>query len=150
MAVTLKLQQVLKINGFVIEGSPSIEQEITLATGQLLQVLDKVVPDDYGSEVLWTAGEGGMTAYTHGFLFSDQDVWVELKTDNATPEYVLLEVKANILTALPAKAGGDSVESLDAALLVDGTDYDDVARIEVQRNAADGVGDAIVDLFLFA
>jgi len=150
MAVTLKIRQALIVDGREVEGSTLTSQSISLSSGQQYTVEGKTIADDYGEDVLWATGDGGLDTFTHGFIKSDQDVFVELQTDNATPEYILLEVKANVLTPLPGKAGGDDTESIDGSDLVDGTDYDDVDQIRVQRNAADAQGDATVSLYLFA
>jgi hypothetical protein len=108
-----------------------------------------IVADNYGTVTLWTTTDGGLTTFTHGWIFSDQDVVVELRTDNVSPEYASIFVKANVLTAITAKTSGNTTETLDGAILVDGTDFDDVDRIEVQRDVADAIGDATVDLILF-
>jgi len=81
---------------------------------------------------------------------ASQELVVELETDNATPEFILIVVPANTLTPLPVRAGGDEVESIDGAALVSGTDYDEVVGVRVQRDASDGSGDAEVTLHLFA
>jgi len=146
---TLKLKQALIIDGKVVEGSEHTPTTITLANGGYHSAQDIVVADAFGTATLWTTLGGGLTTYTHGFIISNKDGKVELRTDNGTPEFVLLEVKAGVLTFLPGIVGGDTTESLDGAILVDGTDFDDVDRIEFQRDAAESSGDALVSLHLF-
>lgn len=150
MAIELKFVQALYVGDDLLIGSATSKQSITLSSGQSYVIQDKTIADNYGEDILWASGDGGLDNYTHGFIYSDQDLIVELKTDNGTPEYVLLEVKANVIASLPAIAGGNTTESIDGAVLVDGTDYDDVVQIRIQRDVADAVGDATVSLFLFA
>lgn len=150
MAIELKFVQALYVGDDLLIGSDTSKQSITLSSGQSYVIQDKTIADNYGEDILWASGDGGLDNYTHGFIYSDQDLIVELKTDNGTPEYVLLEVKANVIASLPAIAGGNTTESIDGAVLVDGTDYDDVVQIRIQRDVADAVGDATVSLFLFA
>lgn len=148
MAATLSIQQILKINGLAVEGSPAIEQDLDLTTGQVFQVLDKVISDNYGYDTLWSSGDGGLDTFTQGFLYSDQDLLVELVTTG--PTYCLLTLPANVLTPVPAACLGSTSESFGSGLLESGTDFFPTTGIKVQRNVADGVGDAAVDLFLFA
>lgn len=98
------------------------------------------------AQLLWTTGNGGITTFTRGLIVSDQDLYIELRTDNGTPEYALMKIEANQPFWFGAVAGGDTTESLDGAALVDGTDFDDIDRIEVQN---EGSTAANVDLFLF-
>ena len=98
------------------------------------------------SQVLWTTTNGGIVTFTRGLIISDQDLFVEFRTDNGSPEFVLMKIEANQPFWFGALAGGDTTESLDGAALVDGTDYDDIDRIEVQNEGATA---AIVDLYLF-
>lgn len=150
MAITLELRQALFIGDDEIIGDSLVNQSIALVTGQAFTVRDRIIADNYAEDVLWTTGEGGLTTFTHGYIHSDQDIWVQLRNDDTgTVEYVRLFVKANILTALPAKVAGNTVDAFDGAILVDNTDFADVDRIEVMRDVADAIGDAIVNLFLF-
>lgn len=147
MSLTAKLIQVLKINGLIVEGSLSTEQSLSLVSGQLCMVLDKTVADNAGTATLWATGDGGLASFSHGFVFSDQDLLLEVSTGE--PDYCLLEVKANVLTAVPAFILGSTSSVIGGSLLVAGTDYHAVEAVKAQRNVADGAGDATVDLFLF-
>ena len=149
MAIELKVRQALVVNGNVVVGDRLNDTTITLASGQQFCATDVTVADNYGTALLWTSGDGGMTSYSHGWVYSDKDVVIELRSDNGTAEFVLMFVEADVLTALPAEIGGDTTESLDGAILVDGTDHDTVDRVEVQNNVADAIGDASVSIFLF-
>ena len=150
MTVALKLRQALNVNENIILGAELTDQTVSLTSGKSAIVQDVTIADNYGTAILWTTGDNGFTTFTHGFILSDQDVWVELRNDDSgTPEFIVFEVKANILTAIPAKSGGGTSERLDGAALVDNTDYADVDRIEVQRDAAEAAGDANVSIALF-
>ena len=148
MAVTLKIRQALIVDGLVVEGDLEADVTITLTSGGYFRA-HKLLADNFTADIFWTKGEGGMDTFTHGFVFSNQDVVVELRTDKGTAEFVLLFIRANELTPLAVKVGGNTTESLDGLILVDGTDFDDVDRIEIQRDVADAVGDATVSLYLF-
>ena len=97
------------------------------------------------SQILWATGNG-VTTFLRGLVISDQDIVIELRTDNSTAEFVLLFIDANVPFWFTGLAGGNTTESLDGAVLVDGTDYDDVDRIEVQN---EGTSAATVSLYLF-
>lgn len=146
--MSLKLTFQADVNSLKI-GDKNVPIEITLAN-PVFSVENLTVADNFGTATPWTTGDGGLTTFSFGLILSNQDVWVELRNDDSgVPEFVQLFVKANVPTFLPAKVGGGTTERLDGAVLVDNTDYADVNRIEVQRDAADGVGDATVDLYLF-
>jgi hypothetical protein len=151
MAETLKVRQALEVSGDVMEGDLESSQSLSLTVGQVNAYRSNIVADDYGVETMWGSTGGGVTAYSYGYIYSSHEVWVELRSSHASPEYALIKVPANVLTALPSEIGAQaSAARLDGAALVDGTDYDAVDRIQVQRDAADGEGDATVSLYLFA
>lgn len=151
MAVTLEILQALKIDAKTTAGDVNDAQSITLTSGQSYVVQDKTVADDYGEDLLWASGDGGLDNFTYGFIYSDQAVWVQLKNDDTgEAEYIRLYVPANVLFALPAKCAGNTSDAFDGSALVDNTDYADTVQIEVSRDAADAAGDATVSLFLFA
>lgn len=151
MAVTLEVRQALIIDGRVVTGSKISNQSVTLTNGQAYVVESKTIADAYGEDALWASGDGGLDTFTNGWVYSDQDIVLQLRNDDtSTPEYALLFVRANELTAIPAKIGGGTADRLDGAALVDNADYADVDLIEVQRDAADGSGDAAVTLALFS
>jgi len=150
MSVTLKIRQALEVGGNVVLGNLDVSQSITLTDGQVFCVQGKVIADNYTEDSLWTAGEGGADTFTHGFILSDQDLWVQLRNDDTgAVEYVRIFVKANVLTFLPGKCAGNTTDALDGAILVDNTDYADVNKVEVQRDVANAIGDATVSLYLF-
>jgi len=136
------------------EDDPIISDRLTAKTftttnGVVLKVTGVTIADAFGEDVLWSKGDGGIDTFSHAFIFSTQELFVELRTDNGTPEYVLIRIPANVFAFLPGVAGGDTTESIDGADLTDGTDFDDVDQIRVQRDEADGEGDATVDLYIF-
>lgn len=147
MGDTVEIRQALYVNDEVVLGSKDTETTLS-SDAAVLAVRQKVVADNYGEDILWATGDGGLDTPSQAFILSDQAIYIELKTDNASPEYVLLLIPANIITAVPLKVGGDDTESIDGAVLVDATDYDDVVQIRVQRDAAEGAGDATVSLYL--
>ncbi len=130
-------------------GSLTTSNSITVTNGQIFRAENKTIADNFTADILWTTGEGGMNTFELGLIKSNVAVVMELRTDNSTAEFVLLNIPANVPVYFGAKVGGNTTESLDGAILVDGTDFDDVDRIEVQRDVADVTGDATVDLYLF-
>ncbi|KKL97415.1 hypothetical protein LCGC14_1834750 [marine sediment metagenome] len=150
MAVsTLDILQALIVDDKTEVGDSLVKQAITLTSGQVYCAKSVIVADNFTAVNLWTTLEGGMATYSHGFIHSNQDLIVEIRTDKGTAEFVLIKVPANVLAFLPGVLGGNTTESLDGAILVSGTDFDNADRIEVQRDVADAVGDASVSLYLF-
>lgn len=150
MAITLAVRQALIVDDKVVEGSLESNTSITLASGQSYVVQDKTIADDYGEDVLWATGDGGLDTFTHGFIISNQDIWVQLRNDDTgAAEYVRMYVPANVFTFIPAKIAGNATDAFDGAALEDNTDYADTDQIEVARDVADTTGDAVVSLFLF-
>jgi len=151
MAATLALRQALISSGLTVEGSLDTNQSITLTDSVAYSVQDKTIADDFGEDVLWATGDGGLDSYTHGFIYSDQDVWVQLKVTETDPdEFVLLFIPANILAFIPGEVAGTDSDAFGGSALAAGTDYGTVTLLEVMRDAADGAGDASVNLYLFA
>lgn len=151
MAETLKLRQAVEVSGLEVVGDRLVSRSTALTTGQHYAVQSKVIADNYGEDVLWAAGDGGLDTFTHGFIFSTHDVWVQLRNDDTgAAEYVRLFVPANVLAFLPPKIAGNTTDAFDGAVLVDNTDYADTDQIEVMRDAASGAGSAVVELHLFA
>lgn len=150
MAVTLKLRQAINVDGNVVEGNALVDQAITLTTGQQYAVEGKTIADNYGEDVLWATGDGGLDTFTHGFIKSDNPIWVQLRNDDTgAVEYVRMFIPANVLAFLPGKVAGNTTDAFDGAVLVDNTDYADVDQIQVMRDAAEAAGDATVSLYLF-
>jgi hypothetical protein len=143
---TIKVYHEVTVDDAALEGNRLISTTLSNITKVSYCVQDISVAATSTSQVLWTTGNAGITTFTRGLLITDQDLYLELRTDNGSPEYVLSLVEANVPYWFGAKAGGDSTESLDGATLVDGTDFDDVDRIEVQNEGATA---ATVSLYLF-
>jgi len=121
---------------------------LSVTSGEVFHV-KQTVADAYGNDVLWEDGAGGFDSFEVGLILSDQDIAVELRNDNGTADAVLVFVEANVpfyfRPELGAVAGSEAIDGSD---LVDDTDYHTVDQIAVQRNAADGEGDAAVELWL--
>lgn len=130
-------------------GSLTTAQTITLTSGHKFETI-KTIADNYGYDAIWTKGDGGLDTFEVALIYSDADVVLELKTDNATPEYILLKIQGGVWHILLTSddMGGDTVASIDGAVTVDGTDYDQIQEISAQRDVADAAGDAIVHLVL--
>ena len=132
-------------------GSLTTPVEVTLTDG-LVHETRAIVADDYGVETLWTKGDGNLDTFEFLWFLSDADVVLELRTDMAADEYILLPIKASVpfILAGDDAAGHDTATRLDGSALVEATDYAQVDRITVGRDAADAAGDATVHLVLGA
>lgn len=143
---TIKIHHEVTVDGVTLTGSRLVPTTLSDITAVPYAVQNISLAGSSTARTLWTTGNGGITTFTRGLLITDQDIWVELRNDNATAEYGLILVEANTPFWFGAELGADTTESLDGAVQVDGTDYDDVDRIEVQN---DGSTAATVSLYLF-
>ena len=132
-------------------GSKADSVDLTVG-GQVFDTGNVTIADNYGQDILWQSGNGGMDGFDYLLFISNADVWIEISnTTPATDERSLFFVPANALMALPSRNMGgfaSTTSRLDGAALVDGTDYGDITEIRVQRDAADLAGDATVRLVL--
>ena len=131
-------------------GSEAVRKDVAIAGDTLLRST-VTVADNYNLETLWTSGDGGVSTFTHALILSDNDILVELRTDNGTPEFSLIQVKANCPTYIGGfSASGTATALTDDTQSVEDTDFDSIDRIQAQRNVADAVGDATVTIVLLA
>ena len=106
-----------------------------------------VVEDGYGVQTLWSTGDGGFGTFVIGFIETDQDCIVELY-DSASGIAVARPLKAKV----PYYLHNSSMDAVAGDILTDGSESSlarEIERIKVQRNVADGEGDANVRLLLF-
>lgn len=153
MSVTLSITQ--KITATLADGtdldlgSLTTPETLTLTNGTIFRTTD-VVPDAFGEDVIWTAGEGGMDKFEVLLFKTDVDVWLEFRNEGLV-DYIPTKFAAgpwHILTS--DDIAGAATSAFDGAVLVDGTDYDQIDRIEAHRDEVDGQGDATVTLILLA
>ena len=142
---TVKVYHEVTVDGKTILGDRLTATTLSDVT-KLTAYLDISIAASNTSQILWETGNAGITTFTRGCIVSDQDIFVELRNDNASAEYALLLIEANAPVWFGAELGADTTESLDGSALVDGTDYDDVDRIEAQN---EGSTAASVQLLLF-
>lgn len=153
MSVTLELMQhftATLADGTKLEiGSKTTPLTLTLTTGVRYDTL-VTVADDYGSEVLWTTGGGGMDTFEVVLIYSNADVWIELRNEQATDEFALIFIQGGVWHLLSSDDMGACLTTtrIDGANLVDNTDYGQIDNITAVRNEADGQGDALVHLIL--
>lgn len=135
------------IDGVSLTGSSRLDlvtlSDITKVAYCVQDISLAVAP---AGQLIWTTANGGITTFTRGLVITDQDIYIEFRTDNATPEFILQLVEANSPFWFGAKMGGDTTESLDGVAQVDGTDFDDVDRIEIQNASTSA---ATVSVYLF-
>lgn len=137
-------------DGTVLEiGSKTTAQTLTLTGGTRYDTL-VVVADNYGAETLWTTGNGGMDTFEVALVYSDVDVWLNLRNEQATDEFALIQIQGGLWHILTTDnmGGYQTTTRIDGAVLVDNTDYGQVDQIVAHRDEADGQGDATVHLIL--
>lgn len=150
---TLYSSQLFKITtatGETLEiGAVDQKLELTLTNGLVFEAR-ATITDDYGKDVMWATGQGGLDTFEVMFLYSDADVWVEFQDDSGDPaDFMVRKFKAGIWHVLPGVHLGINDDTVfDGAVLVDNTDYDDVTQIEIMRNVDADQGDANVRLIL--
>lgn len=132
-------------------GSTTNPVEYTITGGYVFETRGQV-DDNYQDDVLWNSGEGGLDTFELLYFTSDADVFLELRTDMAADEYLIIEVKANVplILASDDMAGHDTAARFDGLVLVEDTDWAQCDQIAVQRNVADDAGDAIWHLVLMS
>lgn len=132
-------------------GSKTTPQTVTLTNGTVVEIVD-VIADNYGEDVLWTAGGGGLDSFEALMFYADEDVWLEFRTDlGAGAQYIVRKFSGGVWHLWTADDIASAAASvLDGAVLVDDTDYAQIDQIECHRDEADGQGDATVHLVLLA
>jgi hypothetical protein len=114
----------------------------TLTSAEMYETV-RTIPDNYGVATLWEDGDGGFTTYTSFWIESDKDVLLALSaTGEATSERIKISAGAPVYLAenvVPTAGFVNETETTMAS----------VDQITVQRNEADGEGDARVRLILF-
>lgn len=139
------------LGGVVKEyGHKTTPVEFTVTNGHVFEARAQV-DDNYLDEVIWQKGDGGFDTFELLYFKSDADVFLELRSDMGTDEFIVVEVKANIPLILTSDdiAGHDTATRFDDAVLVEDTDWAQCDQISVQRNVADDAGNALVHLVLF-
>ncbi len=68
------------------------------------RITNAATPNNYQSQVMWEAADAGIADFDFLFLESDKDVLVEFQSDNATPAYAVIKVKADIPLILSSDA----------------------------------------------
>lgn len=132
-------------------GNANVPSEFAV-TGQVYDTGSVGVSDGYGVKSLWSADGGGLASFQYLLFTSTHAVKLELV--NATPnpdERMLFEVPAGGIVLIPSAVMGgyaSNTSRLDGAALVDGTDFNNITEIRVQRDDADLTGDATVRLML--
>lgn len=138
--------------GYVVKelGSKTVPVSYDITNGHVHEVRAQC-DDDYLDEVLWTTGDGNFDTFELLWFVSDADVFLELRNTQATDEFILIEIKADVPLILTSDdiAGYDTATRFDDAALIEATDWDQCDQITVQRNVADAAGDATVHLALF-
>jgi hypothetical protein len=122
----------------VLGGQRDTPEEVPVA-GDRYDVAKSVANssgDNYNSQTLWQSGDGGLTSFDFLWFKSDADVLLELRNDNATDQFAVVEVKAGV----PFMLGGKGLLGNDDAtspLGADGsaTSTDDIDQITVKNNA---------------
>lgn len=143
---TVKITHEVSIGGVTVTNNANLTATtLSALTSFDFCVRDLSVAASNTSQVLWASGNG-VTSFTAGLLVSSQDLYLELRNSLGTPEYTLIEIKAGVPYWFGAHNGGGTTERADGSALTDGTDFENIDRIEVQN---EGSSAATVSLFLF-
>lgn len=154
MAVDVEITTHLKLTvGSTVKEYGNLTTPVTfsITNGHVFEVRAQC-DDNYLDEILWTTGDGNVDTFELLWFESDADVFLELRNTQATDEFILIEVKADVPLILTSDdiAGYQTSTRFDDAVLAEATDFDQVDQITVQNNAADAGGNATVHLVLFA
>jgi len=130
-------------------GDLATPKTLTLTNGTKFEIID-VIADDFGQDVLWTTGEGGMDTFEVMLVYSDADIWLEFRTDlGAGAQFIIHKLQGGVWHLLTSDDLASAAATvLDGAVLVDDTDFAQIDRIEAYRDAVADAGDAIVHLIL--
>ena len=106
-----------------------------------------IVADNYTAVTMWTAGDSGVSNFDVGIILSDQAVLAEFRSTAGTPDYAAIGIAANV----PFIFSSDDFVAITSAIVSTTvqTSTTLLDRIVVQRNVANGQGDADVTLMLF-
>ena len=132
-------------------GSRTVHTSISVTNGQPHYV-EHTIADAFGEDVLWAAGDGGKDTFAICIIVSNKDIFIELKNDASSPDFVVLKLIANVPLILPSDDYGHSTSSaLDGAVLVEATDYDQITQIEAHNDAVETTpaADAVVKLWIW-
>lgn len=143
MSQTIKVYnhfEMLLVTGQIVKGG-SRDTPVELTVDGIVYeaqatVVSAVDPDDATLEKLWETGYGNLDTFKFLFFESDADVLLMLRNDNATDQYAVIAVEANIPVML---AADDLIGNDDAtAPCIDGTitTPDQIDEISVQNNVA--------------
>ena len=155
MSVTLSLEQTFKAtmaDGSKLDiGTLYTPNTVTLTTGVKYET-SATVADNYTAVTLWATGDGGMDKFEVALIYSDANIWINLKTDIAGDEFALIHLQGGVWHLLTQDdvGGYATTTRLDGAVLVEDTDYAQVDAIVAHNNVADDAGDAVVHLILLA
>jgi len=150
--VSITQHLTVTVGGVVKEfGSLTVPVEFDITNDHVYEVRTQI-DDNYLDEVIWTTGDGAVDTFELLWFVSDADVFLELRNTQATDEFLLIECKANVPIIISSDdiGGNDSGTShINDIQLLEATHFDQCDQITVQRNVADGAGDATVHLVLF-
>jgi len=146
-----RFEVVLATGEVLVVGAVDNRKTLTLTNGLAYQTHDTIA-DNYGKDVLWATGQGGLDSFELMLFYSDADVWVEFNDDSGdAADFAVRLCKAGVWYVFPSYRLGINDDTVfDGAVLVEDTDYDDIQQIEVCRSVAEGEGDANVRLILLS
>ena len=126
--------------------STSAPRTISAASDEVFRAT-AIVADSYTAVTMWTAGDSGVSDFDVGVILSDETVLAEFRSTAGTPDYAAIGITANI----PFIFSSDDFVANTSAIITStsSTTTNLIDRIVVQRNVADGQGDADVTLILF-
>ncbi len=133
-------------------GDPSDFATFTVA-GNFFHLSPVTVADNFQILELWNTVGGGLTSFLWGAIRATQDVLLEFTV--TTPErYAYVEVHSGPWSVFGGRVGAGEVGVTNTAFQAAGvaetagTHFGNVTRLRAKRNVADGIGDAVVEMFL--
>jgi len=122
-----------------------IARTVTAASDELFKAT-AIVADAYTAVTMWTAGDSGVSDFDVGVILSDQTVLAEFRSTGTTG-YAAIGIAANVPFVFSSDDFVAKASAVVSTTVQTSTNLLD--RIVVQRNVADGQGDADVTLMLF-
>lgn len=89
----------LKIGNQVIEGGDLAHPTVITVNGEFADIRTTITNtsgDNYNSQTIWTTGDAGITDAEFIWILADKDIIVELRNDNGTDQFAIVEAKANV------------------------------------------------------
>ena len=97
-----RFEVVLATGEVLVVGAVDNRKTLTLTNGLAYQTHDTIA-DNYGKDVLWATGQGGLDSFELMLFYSDADVWVEFNDDSGdAADFAVRLCKAGVWYVFPS------------------------------------------------